>query len=106
MMGLAVQIELANMVAVQCPHDADAREHRWPVAFCNEKQRLRAADRRVDQAGRGGPDPRRSRQGEALQLGHGVTRARRPVARGVREVQDRFQVVAMRPVSPCEIRIN
>jgi hypothetical protein len=26
MMGLAVQIELANVMAVQRPHDADARE--------------------------------------------------------------------------------
>jgi hypothetical protein len=28
MVGLAVQIELANMVAVQCLHDADPGEHR------------------------------------------------------------------------------
>jgi hypothetical protein len=28
MMRLAVRIELANVVAVQGPHDADAREHR------------------------------------------------------------------------------
>jgi len=31
MVGLAVRIELANVVAVQGPHDADAREHRRAV---------------------------------------------------------------------------
>jgi hypothetical protein len=30
MMGLSIRIELANLVAVQCPHDADPREHRRP----------------------------------------------------------------------------
>ncbi len=29
-------IEHALDVAVQCPHDPDAREHRWPVVFCND----------------------------------------------------------------------
>jgi len=33
MVGLAVQIELAIVVAVQCPHDADARHHRRAVVF-------------------------------------------------------------------------
>jgi hypothetical protein len=30
MMRLAVEIEHALDVAIQCPHDADPREHRWP----------------------------------------------------------------------------
>jgi hypothetical protein len=40
MVGLAVQIELANMVAVQCPHDADPREHRRAVRFRDQDQRF------------------------------------------------------------------
>jgi hypothetical protein len=36
MMRFAVQIELANMVAVQRPHDADAREHRR-AAVCRHQ---------------------------------------------------------------------
>jgi hypothetical protein len=40
MMGLAVQIELANMVAVQCPHDADPREHRRPAVRRDQDQGL------------------------------------------------------------------
>jgi hypothetical protein len=36
MMIFAIGIELANVVAVQCLHDADPREHRWAaVAFGN-----------------------------------------------------------------------
>jgi hypothetical protein len=33
MMGLAIRIELANLVAVQRLHDADPRQHHW-AAFC------------------------------------------------------------------------
>lgn len=25
---------------VQRPHNADPREHRWPITFCNQKQRF------------------------------------------------------------------
>jgi hypothetical protein len=39
MVGLAVWIELANVVPVQRPHDADPREHRRAaVAFGDEDQ--------------------------------------------------------------------
>ena len=38
--GSAVQIELANMVAVQCPHDADAREHRRATLRRHQDQGL------------------------------------------------------------------
>jgi hypothetical protein len=40
MVGLAVQIELANVVAVQCLHDADPREHRRPVRLRDQDERL------------------------------------------------------------------
>jgi len=40
MMGFAVQIELANMVAVQCPHDADPREHPGPAERRDHDQGL------------------------------------------------------------------
>src|SRR5258708_105517 len=33
MVGLAIRIELANLVSVQCPHDADPREHRRPPSI-------------------------------------------------------------------------
>jgi hypothetical protein len=33
MMGIAVLIELANGVTLQCSHDADPREHRRPVGL-------------------------------------------------------------------------
>ena len=33
MMGIAVLIELANVVTLQCSHDADPREHRRPVGL-------------------------------------------------------------------------
>jgi hypothetical protein len=32
-------IERSLDVAVQRPHNADARKHRWPVTFCNQQQR-------------------------------------------------------------------
>jgi hypothetical protein len=40
MMWFAVQIELANIVAVQCLHHADPREHRRPVKLYNQQQRF------------------------------------------------------------------
>jgi hypothetical protein len=39
-MGLAVRIEFANVIAVQCPHDANAREHRRPAERRDQDQRL------------------------------------------------------------------
>ena len=42
MMGLAIWIELANVVAVQCPHDADPREHRRAAQRCDQAQRFHA----------------------------------------------------------------
>ncbi len=38
MMFLARGIKLPNVVAVQCPHDADAREHRWPARRRDQDQ--------------------------------------------------------------------
>jgi len=40
MMGLAVRIELANVMAVDRLHHPDPREHRRPVALGNQQQRL------------------------------------------------------------------
>jgi hypothetical protein len=46
-MGLAIRIELANLVAVQGPDDADAREHRRTagsrrrVFLCTSERRRR-----------------------------------------------------------------
>jgi hypothetical protein len=37
---LARRVEGANVAAVQCPHDADAREHRWAVQFDHQHKRL------------------------------------------------------------------
>jgi hypothetical protein len=48
MMGSAVQIELANMVAVQCPHDADAREHRRATLRRHQDQGLHGASFLID----------------------------------------------------------
>jgi hypothetical protein len=39
-MWLPMGIVSANVVAVQCLHDADAREHRWAFRFRNQDQRL------------------------------------------------------------------
>jgi hypothetical protein len=39
MMGLPIRVELANVVAVQRPHDADPRHHRrTTVAFGDQDQ--------------------------------------------------------------------
>jgi hypothetical protein len=37
---LAIGIELTHGGTVQCPHDADAREHRWAVMFDDQEHRL------------------------------------------------------------------
>ncbi len=39
-MGLAIRIEFANVATVQRPHDADAREHRWPARRRHQDQGL------------------------------------------------------------------
>jgi len=39
-MGLPIRIELANLVAVQCLHDADPREHRRAARLRDQEQRL------------------------------------------------------------------
>jgi hypothetical protein len=40
MMVVVILIKNPDDVTVQGPHDADAREHRRPVMFCNEQKRF------------------------------------------------------------------
>jgi hypothetical protein len=39
-MGLAIRVELANLVTVQRLHDLDRRKHRRPAALGYQDQRL------------------------------------------------------------------
>ena len=39
-MGLAIRVELANLVTVQRLHDANPRKHRRPAALGDQQQRL------------------------------------------------------------------
>jgi hypothetical protein len=34
------RVEHSHDLPVQCPRDADARKHRWPVMFYDQQQRL------------------------------------------------------------------
>jgi len=42
MMGFPIEIKLANVLTVQCLHDANAREHRRPAERGDEDQRFRS----------------------------------------------------------------
>jgi hypothetical protein len=39
MLVLSRRVEHAFDVTIQRSHDADAREHCWPVMFCNQQKR-------------------------------------------------------------------
>ena len=40
MMVLSIRVKLANVAAVQRPHDASARKHRWSARRRDQDQRL------------------------------------------------------------------